>query len=203
MDFFLRPWRVDDALALADIYAGADTDLIHNIPAGRDLPAAQAWLDRIGPAEAEGSLVAFAVVAAGTPIGNVMGGNIVRPHSTAWISYWLTASARGQGIASAALRTLVDVLHDDHGIHRLELGYRVNNPASAAVAKSAGFLVEGREREKLLYDGVRYDTEVCARLAGDPRSPGHRLPVRPRLRSELPSGRTATCHGVAQRPEGC
>ncbi|MBU5899846.1 GNAT family N-acetyltransferase, partial [Vibrio cholerae O1] len=79
-----------------------------------------------------------------------------------------TASARGRGLASSALRTLVDVAHDELDVYRLELGYRVNNPASAAVARAAGFLVEGREREKLLYDGVRFDTEVCARLSGDP-----------------------------------
>ena len=35
--------------------------------------------------------------------------------------------------------------------------------------------VEGREREKLLYDGVRFDTETAARLAGDPRIAGRRL----------------------------
>ena len=87
------------------------------------------------------------------------------------------AEARGQGLVSAALRSLVDLLHDDLGIYRLELGYRVNNPASASVAKNAGFIVEGREREKLLYDGTRYDTEICARLSGDPRHPGARLPM--------------------------
>ena len=87
------------------------------------------------------------------------------------------AEARGQGLVSAALRSFVDLLHDDLGIYRLELGYRVNNPASAAVARNARFIVEGREREKLLYDGVRYDTEVCARLCGDLRRHGLRMPI--------------------------
>ncbi|MDT7786054.1 MAG: hypothetical protein QOF58_4473 [Pseudonocardiales bacterium] len=36
------------------------------------------------------------------------------------------------------------------------------------MAVSAGFLAEGVERSKLLYDGVRYDTETHARLATDP-----------------------------------
>ena len=106
-----------------------------------------------------------------------MASGIERRHSSAWISYWSVAEARGQGLVSAALRSLVDLLHDDLGIYRLELGYRVNNPASASVAKNAGFIVEGREREKLLYDGTRYDTEICARLSGDPRHPGARLPM--------------------------
>jgi len=130
-------------------------------------------------AKADGTGWALAIVEAdGDLFGNVMASCIEQRHSTAWISYWLTASARGRGLASSALRTLVDVAHDELDVYRLELGYRVNNPASAAVARAAGFLVEGREREKLLYDGVRFDTEVCARLSGDPRSPGRRLPVR-------------------------
>ena len=108
-----------------------------------------------------------------------MASGIEHRHSTAWISYWATAEARGQGMTSAGLRSLVDHLHDELGIYRLELGYRVNNPASAAVAQNAGFLVEGRERQKLLYDRIRYDTEVCARLRGDPRAEGPRLPHLP------------------------
>lgn len=176
MNATVRPWRTDDAPALAEIYANADVALHGNIPSGRDLDAAANWLRTILSAEAGGTAVAVAAVDdAGVPIGNVMASNLDRRHSTAWVSYWTVASARGRGIASAGLRTLVDALHDGHGIYRLELGYRVNNPASAAVAKSAGFIVEGREREKLLYDDVRYDTEVCARLAGDPRDPGRRL----------------------------
>lgn len=109
--------------------------------------------------------------------GNVMVSGVDRRHSIGWVSYWMTADARGRGLTSAGLRSLVDVAHDELGIYRLELGYRKNNPASAAVARNAGFIVEGIEREKLSYDGIRYDTEVCARLAGDPRSDGHRLPI--------------------------
>jgi RimJ/RimL family protein N-acetyltransferase len=52
-------------------------------------------------------------------------------------------------------------------LFRLELGHRVNNPASCRVASRAGFAVEGLERQKLLYDGVRYDVELHARLATD------------------------------------
>ena len=37
-------------------------------------------------------------------------------------------------------------------LHRLELGYRANNPGSAAVARAAGFVREGLEREKFLVD---------------------------------------------------
>lgn len=122
------------------------------------------------------------------PIGNVMATAIDRKNSIAWISYWLDPEARGQGVAAAGLRSFVDHLHDECGIYRLELGYRVNNPASAAVAKAAGFLVEGRQRERLLYSGVRCDTVECARLVGDPRPQRHTLPI-PEFETTAPGGR--------------
>ena len=177
MNAILRPWRAEDADELAEIYAGADADLSGNIPDDRSNDGARAWIEHIHRAEAAGTSCAFALVIedGGRIVGNVMASGIERRHSSAWVSYWTAAAARGAGLTSAALRSFVDHLHDGLGIHRLELGYRTNNPASAAVAKNAGFVVEGREREKLLYDGIRFDTEVCARLSTDPRTPGSRL----------------------------
>ena len=192
MNAIVRPWHSDDADALAEVFERADDALLSNIPDDRTITGARAWIETITDAEAAGELCARAIVGHGVDdgddvddgdgseqriLGNVMASGIERRHSSAWISYWSVAEARGQGLVSAALRSLVDLLHDDLGIYRLELGYRVNNPASASVAKNAGFIVEGREREKLLYDGTRYDTEICARLSGDPRHPGARLPM--------------------------
>ncbi|WP_198398289.1 GNAT family N-acetyltransferase [Brevibacterium antiquum] len=148
-------------------------------PDDRSPAGAQAWLDRIRSAEDEGTPAADAIVDGNqTPVGNVMATAVDRRNSTAWISYWLDPDVRGRGLAAAGLRSFVDHLHDGLGVYRLELGFRVNNPASAAVAKSAGFIVEGRQRERLLYGGVRFDTEECARLAGDPRPQRRRLPIR-------------------------
>lgn len=180
MDAILRHWRTDDAVALGRIFERADDALLSNMPDDRSVGGARTWIETITGAEAEGEVCAFAIVdhadrSDDRILGNVMASGIEHRHSTAWISYWTVAEARGQGLTSAGLRSLVDHLHDELDICRLELGYRVNNPASAAVARNAGFLVEGRERKKLLYDGVRYDTEVCARLTDDPRADGPRL----------------------------
>ncbi|SDS45351.1 Protein N-acetyltransferase, RimJ/RimL family [Brevibacterium siliguriense] len=182
MSAILRPWKSGDAEALAGVYERADDALLSNIPDDRTIVGAQTWITSITDAEAAGDLCARAIVHDGDRseqriLGKVMASGIERRHSSAWISYWAVAEARGHGLVSAALRSFVDFLHDELGIYRLELGYRVNNPASAAVARNAGFIIEGREREKLLYDGVRYDTEVCARLSGDPRHPGLRMPI--------------------------
>jgi RimJ/RimL family protein N-acetyltransferase len=60
---------------------------------------------------------------------------------------------------------------DDRGLFRLELGHRTNNPASCAVARRAGFVVEGLQRGKLRYGDARFDVELHARLVTDPVPP--------------------------------
>lgn len=54
------------------------------------------------------------------------------------------------------------------GLYRLELGHRVNNPASGRIAVAAGFVLEGRERAKLRHGDQRFDTLTYGRLVTDP-----------------------------------
>lgn len=86
-------------------------------------------------------------------------------------------AARGHGYATRGLIAMSDWAFDD-GLFRLELGHRVNNPASCPVASAAGFRAEGIEREKLRYDDLRFDVETHARLATDPRPEAHGLALR-------------------------
>ncbi|WP_346425826.1 GNAT family N-acetyltransferase [Plantibacter flavus] len=87
-------------------------------------------------------------------------------------------SARGGGLATRAVRTVADHAFRE-GLFRLELGHRVNNPASCGVATRAGFLPEGIERQKLAYGADRFDVELHARLATDPVPDGDLLlPIR-------------------------
>ncbi|WP_030775896.1 GNAT family N-acetyltransferase [Streptomyces sp. NRRL S-920] len=130
--------------------------------------AAERWICEWTERWEAGSAFAFAVVdGRGVVLGNVAVGAIDRPHATGWVSYWTTPTARGRGVASQACGALARWAFDDAELFRLELGHRVNNPASCRVAAAAGFAVEGLQRQKLAYDGVRYDVELHARLASD------------------------------------
>ncbi|MBC7443258.1 MAG: GNAT family N-acetyltransferase [Ramlibacter sp.] len=89
-------------------------------------------------------------------------------HDTAWVYYWVSAEARGQGLATRSLASAARWAFEQRDLFRLELGHRVNNPASRIVALKAGFAPEGIERQKLKYEHQRYDVETHSRLRSDP-----------------------------------
>ena len=94
-----------------------------------------------------------------------------------WFWYWMTDRARGRGVMSRAAATVAEWALEERGLDRLELGHRVNNPASGVVARRAGFVKEGTQREKFLVDGERLDVDTYGRLKTDPRPAFHALPL--------------------------
>lgn len=154
------------------------------------MAAASRWLTEREERRAAGSAFAFAVAGADdTVLGNVEVGSISRRHDTGWVSYWTTAAARGRGVATHGCRALARWAFQDLGLFRLELGHRVNNPASCRVARAAGFAVEGLQLQKLVYDDVRYDVELHARLSCDREPPNEdEPPVRVEQIDAAPTG---------------
>jgi [ribosomal protein S5]-alanine N-acetyltransferase len=158
----LRRWRTTDALRLSAAHQDPEMAYQGGIV---DRASAVAWIGRV--ADLDNGHVYAVADADDYPIGCVAVTNIDR-HQVGWTWYWTLAEVRGQGVARDALRALADWAHHDAGLYRLELGHRLNNPASCGVADSVGFLYECLERQRLAYDGTRYDVERHARLATDP-----------------------------------
>lgn len=94
-----------------------------------------------------------------------------------WFWYWMTDSARGRGWTSRAAATVARWALSNRGLERLELGHRVNNPASGKVAARAGFVKEGIERGKFLIEGERIDVDTYGRLRSDPEPTFTPLPM--------------------------
>lgn len=85
-----------------------------------------------------------------------------------WFFYWMALEGRGRGWVKRAAATVADWALSQGGLFRLELGHRVNNPGSGAVARAAGFVKEGTERAKFLVNGERIDVDIYSRLRTDP-----------------------------------
>ncbi len=174
MTVVLRPWTREDAPALVAA-ATSTPDLAAQFGgvALDRLEAAETFIDE--SLRFDATVKNWAVVDDGVAVGNIGASAIEFRHDSAWVYYWLAAAARGKGYATGGLLAVSDwALHS--GLYRLELGHRVNNPASCRVATAAGYQREGIEREKLRYGDTRYDVETHARLASDPTP---RSPARP------------------------
>lgn len=166
MNIALRPWTSGDAVAL--IAAAQSTPDVATQFGGADLSIlAVAKVFIAQSLRFDEQTKNWAIVEDGVAVGNVGASAIEFRHQTAWMSYWLSAAVRGKGYATGALVAVSDWAFNS-GLYRLELGHRLNNPASCRVATAAGFQAEGIEREKLRYGTDRYDVETHARLATDP-----------------------------------
>lgn len=165
MHLTLSPWRDADAAALATaVLESPELAVQLGASPGTEVEALDLLRARFGD---DDRMRSFAIRVDGVAVGNVGLSHIERRHDTAWVSYWVTTSARGRGVASWALRRVADLAFADLGLFRLELGHRVNNPASCRVATAAGFAAEGVERAKLRYGAERFDVETHARLVTD------------------------------------
>jgi RimJ/RimL family protein N-acetyltransferase len=171
----LRPPRVGDA---ADLVAACADPLIEryvpSLPSPFRPDDAVAWIaSALAPSERRDLVIADP--ATDRLLGICRLYHLSTMDRSGEVGYWVAPWARGQGLAARATAVLTDWAFR-HGLGRLELLARPDNPASQRVALAAGYRWEGRRRgAELGRGGLRYDLVAFARLAGDPPGPAPRL----------------------------
>jgi RimJ/RimL family protein N-acetyltransferase len=71
-------------------------------------------------------------------------------------------SLYGKGYGTEATHLVVDYALNSVGIHRLSLEVYDFNPRARRTSEKCGFVLEGRLRDALLWEGVRYDSLVMS-----------------------------------------
>ncbi|WP_052160970.1 GNAT family N-acetyltransferase [Kocuria marina] len=170
----LRPLRADDAAAVLSAFRSDPA--MSRQGTVRTMEEAEEYVRRL--TNPDGTVIAWAVCHEDGLVGLVCIA-VDEQNGNGWFSYWMTKAARGRGWTTRAAVTVADWALDHAGLERLELGHRVNNPASGAVARAAGFVREGTERGKFLVAGERVDVNTYGRLRTDPRPDGPRLTMSP------------------------
>jgi RimJ/RimL family protein N-acetyltransferase len=129
----------------------------------------QTWYGAYEEGRKRGTREMFAIVEqeGGRFLGIAVAPEIDRTARTAELGYVVAPAARGHGVATGALRLLTDWAFAELGMERLELLISVENDASKRVAARCGYVREGVLRSLHVKDGVREDTEIWSRLAGD------------------------------------
>src|SRR5262245_30233645 len=76
------------------------------------------------------------------------------------LGYWVRSSARGRGVATAAVRQLVRWGFENTDLVRLEVLVSTQNARSLRVAEKSGAWREGILRKRLMLHGTAHDAVV-------------------------------------------
>jgi RimJ/RimL family protein N-acetyltransferase len=171
----LRLFNQDDASAIADACEDPDVTRWTFMPEHLGIEGARAWIDhgKEGLAAAMNVPLAIETVEPRRLSGQVGIGHLDWINQTGEIYYWLSADARGRGLASRAVRLVTDWAFSDLGLQRAYLFIDPSNEVSQRVAERVGFSREGVLRSHLVLKGQRMDCVAFGRLASDP--PGNKL----------------------------
>lgn len=166
-EFVLRPPSLDE---LSEVLAlGLDPDVRLWNPRCQITDEASAVQDCLAGADwSDGSHATFSILRhdTGRYAGNIALHSIDRVNSAARVGYRIAPWTRGQGVATAALRSVADWALNNLGLHRIVLTHSVENTASCRVAQKAGFDLEATlPQPKLFGDGQPHDEHLHALLA--------------------------------------
>ena len=142
----LRPWQASDRPVVVAAYADPAIQRWHC----RSMTDAEAddWIASWAERWADETDAAWAVIDAGSIVGQIGLRRIDLGEGLAAVSYWVLPAERGRRIAPRALGLLSVWSFGTLGLHRLQLSHSTVNEASCRVAQHAGFDAEGTKREE-------------------------------------------------------
>lgn len=167
--FVLRRWELGDVEAVREAARDPYIPLITSVPPVYSEAEGAAFVRRQWDRAETGAGYSFAIADArsGRAVGQI--GLWPGANGRASVGYWVAGSARGQGVASAALLAISAWGLDELRIPRLELHVEPWNAGSWKAAERAGFEREGLLRSWMEVGGARRDMYVYAKITGTDR----------------------------------
>ena len=193
----LRPWQPGDAAALQRVHDDPDVARWTPHPSPFTLADAERRLAEDDACWREGRRAELAVLDATTAeLVGVVG--LYRVQETQAEVGWLTAAtARGRGVAGAAVPPVCRWAFGALGLTRLVAHVSVGNTASRAVAERSGFTLEGVQRT------ATGETWVLSLLAGDEPVDRRALPAPPVLTDGVVTLRAWSVEDAADVARAC
>lgn len=165
-DVSIRPYRLDDVPALHEAAIESVWEVRPFMPWCRPdltVDAGRHWIEAQVSAFKNGKAFEFVIVA---PDDRFLGGcglnQIDEENHRANLGYWVRSSATNRGVATAAVRQLVQWAFSNTALVRLEVVVSTQNPASLRVAKKSGSLREGVLKKRLLLHGIWHDAVMLS-----------------------------------------
>jgi len=130
-----------------------------------------AWIDFCTEARVAGDEFNFVIV---NDEGTVLGGcglnRLQRAHRVANLGYWVRSSATGHGVATTAVRQLVEFAFTQTDMNRLEIVVSTRNVGSQRVAECAGACREVIARQRLVVHAEAHDAVQFSFVRSDFRA---------------------------------
>ena len=136
----LRSWRLGDASALVAAWTDPEIARWNDVPSDPSLTVARRWIS--GEQQRLERRLSVDLALDCPDIGGVVGevglSGFGVNHHGALIGYWLLPQARGQGLASKAVRAVTTWARQELGLDVVVARCHIDNVASQAVARRAG-----------------------------------------------------------------
>ncbi|MCY0906177.1 GNAT family N-acetyltransferase [Arthrobacter sp. H14-L1] len=171
-DVSMRLLRLSDASVLTAAYARNRDYLSRWEPVRPEEYYTQEWqaadiANRL-VAHRSGEGYAFGLFAGAALVGRFNVAGIVRgPFQSAGLGYWVDKIYAGRGLATAAVKIIIDAVRDEIGLHRLEASTLLDNIGSQRVLTKAGFdrigmaprylQIAGKWQDHILYQVLLHD----------------------------------------------
>ena len=162
----IRPYALDDAPALHEAAMESVWEVRPFMPWCRPdltVDAGRRWIEAQVSAFKTGKAFEFFIVG---PDSHFLGGcglnQIDEENHRANLGYWVRSSATGRGVATAAVRQLVQWAFSNTALVRLEVVVSTQNAASLRVAEKSGALREGVLKKRLLLHGIWHDAVMLS-----------------------------------------
>jgi ribosomal-protein-serine acetyltransferase len=116
---------------------------------------------------ASGAGLSLGIWVEGDLAGVVGLGDVQAPNRSAMIGYWLGAGYVGRGLATDAVRVLLDYAFDELGLNRVEITCPSENAPSRAIPERLGFQQEGIRRQMIWLRDKSLDIVIYGMLASE------------------------------------
>lgn len=159
-DIVIRHAEPKDTAAIRQIHAQPE---VYRNTLQIPHPSEQMWMERLADRPGIKQLVAC--------IDDIVVGHLTldvnqRPRRSHIADFGITVDARwhNRGVASALLRTMIDLCDNWLPVRRIELTVFADNAPAIAVYRKHGFEVEGTGKQFALRDGEYVDALFMARI---------------------------------------
>lgn len=167
----LRPIRPEDEQALFSIFSDAETMKFYGADAHTTIEETRSTIAHMKTAYETRKGLNWAVTLDGdedeTAIGSLSFHQFACKFKRVEVGYVINRAYWGQGIASEAVRAMLDFGFHDLNIHRVEAIIDDGNIASSKLLLKLGFVFEGKLRERYLLGETMMDEWMYGLLKPD------------------------------------